>query len=341
MASFKLLLGQTYGSWRQFPQQRQAFRDIPPGPPILVTGAYRSGTTWVGSMLAPPGVWHLHEPFNPLKGLWSENFSYLPADQPTAPVDTLIADLLGGRLIRADQRPLLRGVSTAQATTPARLGLYPTPPQRVLIKDPIACLMSAYLCRRFDFQTLVIFRHPAGFVSSLKKLGWDTAWQLREFLDRPRLMADWLEPYRSLIKTHSVTSDIRSAAVLHGCLNRILWEFVQTNPSMEALLFEQLCDNPLETFQSLYARLGLPYGEAAAQRHRVLTSEIIGKTEYRPHEIVRDSRAMSTRWQSLLSPSEVATIRQIWQQFEIPLYQNDEDWAVAPANPRQARVPCS
>ena len=35
-------------------------------PPILVTGAHRSGTTWVGKMLAlAPGVAYLHEPFNP------------------------------------------------------------------------------------------------------------------------------------------------------------------------------------------------------------------------------------------------------------------------------------
>src|SRR5215831_9468235 len=35
-------------------------------PPILVTGAHRSGTTWVGRMLAlAPGVGYIHEPFNP------------------------------------------------------------------------------------------------------------------------------------------------------------------------------------------------------------------------------------------------------------------------------------
>ncbi|MFL5942100.1 MAG: hypothetical protein ACJ75L_02390 [Gaiellaceae bacterium] len=36
------------------------------GAPILVTGAHRSGTTWVGRMLAfAPGVTYIHEPFNP------------------------------------------------------------------------------------------------------------------------------------------------------------------------------------------------------------------------------------------------------------------------------------
>ena len=32
-----------------------------------MTGAHRSGTTWVGKMLARgPGVGYIHEPFNPL-----------------------------------------------------------------------------------------------------------------------------------------------------------------------------------------------------------------------------------------------------------------------------------
>ena len=33
--------------------------------PILVTGSHRSGTTWVGKMLAATGsVGYIHEPFN-------------------------------------------------------------------------------------------------------------------------------------------------------------------------------------------------------------------------------------------------------------------------------------
>src|SRR5690606_22492760 len=36
-----------------------------PDSPILVTGAHRSGTTWVGQMLAAaPGVGYIKEPFN-------------------------------------------------------------------------------------------------------------------------------------------------------------------------------------------------------------------------------------------------------------------------------------
>ena len=45
--------------------------------PILVTGAHRSGTTWVGKMLAlAPGVAYIHEPFSPKapKGLSPAGF---------------------------------------------------------------------------------------------------------------------------------------------------------------------------------------------------------------------------------------------------------------------------
>jgi len=47
--------------------------------PILVTGAHRSGTTWVGKMLAlPPGVAYVHEPFSPRtpKGLSPAGFEH-------------------------------------------------------------------------------------------------------------------------------------------------------------------------------------------------------------------------------------------------------------------------
>ena len=49
--------------------------------PVLVTGSHRSGSTWVGRMIAEaPGMLYLHEPFNisdpPGPGLCNVGFKY-------------------------------------------------------------------------------------------------------------------------------------------------------------------------------------------------------------------------------------------------------------------------
>src|SRR5690242_1511734 len=54
------------------------------GRPILVTGAHRSGSTWVGKMLAlAPGIGYIHEPFNPLT----------PAGMTSAPFDAFFVSV--------------------------------------------------------------------------------------------------------------------------------------------------------------------------------------------------------------------------------------------------------
>jgi len=49
--------------------------------PILITGSHRSGTTWVGRMLAEaPSVFYIHEPFSvtdpPSRGICNAEFKH-------------------------------------------------------------------------------------------------------------------------------------------------------------------------------------------------------------------------------------------------------------------------
>ena len=82
LATVKLAAVRAWSAWRGFPTVRRALLAVSPGPPVLVTGVYRSGTSWAGAMLAPAGLWHLHEPFNPNRGLWRDELPF--ADPATA-----------------------------------------------------------------------------------------------------------------------------------------------------------------------------------------------------------------------------------------------------------------
>src|SRR6185295_18589108 len=103
------------------------------------------------------------------------------------------------------------------------LRILPPPISRALIKDPIACLMSEYLSQQFGLTTIVLFRHPAGFVSSMIRLKWCPKKVLEQFLACEPLMAEWLAPFASCIESSKMKDPVESATALYGCLNTVLW----------------------------------------------------------------------------------------------------------------------
>jgi len=318
--AIKLSIGRLANAWYEYPETRRALQDMPEGPPIFVTGTHRSGTTWVARMLAVPGMWYLHEPFNPNKGLWNESFIYVAVNGSEQRVDTIMEALLRGELRQVVHHP-----RADHWLMPVRL--FPQPIHRILIKDPIACLMSEYLTNKFGMKTIVLFRHPAGFVHSILKLGWPCCVFIQRFLACEPLMHDWLWPYRNALESVKSKEGVEAATTLHGCLNTVLWGYVSRNPNMTAISFEDLCSSPIERFQALFRQLDLPYNEAVRDLHVHLSlAENGGPNDYRAHEVRRNSRVMAYHWKDQLSPEQIKQIRSVWEKFNIPLYQSDSVW---------------
>jgi hypothetical protein len=306
-------------AWKAYPEQRRQIATIPSGPPIFVTGTHRSGTTWVAQMLSVPGIWHVHEPFNPNKGMWKESFTYASPDREVPAVDAMLKSLLRGGRRRALNIP-----NSQHPWMPLRWS--PLRPRRLLLKDPLACLLTGYLARHFHLKTLVIFRHPCGFVSSVQRLGWPTAGYLRAFLERQDLMQEHLHPYAELMRRYSQTDSVESAAVLHGVLNQVLWNQTQQF-GLRWMRFEDLCTSPIEEFHNLFEWCGLPYDDHTRRFHEALSlSEPRPVEDYHTHAVQRNSQAASESWRKYLTADALGRIGGIWMQFSIPLYEAKAHW---------------
>ena len=318
LGPLKLAAGQAWAAWRRFPVARRTLAAVPAGPPILVTGMYRSGTTWVGAMLAPAGLWHLHEPFNPNQGLWDDELAYARADRARPDIDALVGELLEGR-----HRSVLRLPDTGRWFMPLRL--LPLEPRRVLLKDPSAALLSEYLARRHGIRTLVLFRHPAAVVASFLRLGWPTGRLVGRLLASETLMDDWLGPHSSAMEAVAGRRDALSGAVLYGCVASVLLGFEQRNPqSMSRLVFENLCADPVASFRSLCDTLDLRYDGKIREVHARLSAG--GERDERPHGVIRASSAVAWRWRSQVTEPDLTTIRDTWERFDLPLYRAPADW---------------
>lgn len=210
------------------------------------------------------------------------------------------------------------------------LRILPQPVNRILIKDPIACLMSEYLTNHFALQTLVLFRHPAGFVASIKRLKWPRAPLIKQFLACKPLMTDWLSPYRKIMESVQNHENIETAAVLHGCLYTVLWGYVCRNKNMTAICYEDLCILPIEKFEKLFQKLNLPYDNDVRRNHKILCyTKDENHDDNNPHAVHRNSKKAATRWRQDLVPDEINRIQHIWEHFNLPLYRKDEDWGLS------------
>lgn len=205
--------------------------------PILVTGAHRTGTTWVGKMLAAtPQVAYISEPLNVLHrpgvygapiSYWytyitEENeSSYLPAFQKTLAYRyDVLAEL---RSLRSG-RDMLRMMRDFYTFTVGRLQK-----RRPLLKDPFAVFSIEWFAKRLNCRVVITVRHPAAFASSLKRLGWSFNLQ-KNLFTQPLLVRDHLEIYRQALEAEPPKDLIERAAWLWRIIYRTVWEITQQHP---------------------------------------------------------------------------------------------------------------
>ena len=148
--------------------------------PILVTGSHRSGTTWVGRMLAEaPSVFYIHEPFSvsdpPGRGICNVRFkhwfTYINSENETDYYKAIRNTVN----LKYDVWGALKDVGSRNDFRNAykeyrQFSTYRDQGARALLKDPIAVFSSAWLAERFKARVVILIRHPAAFVSSIMKL---------------------------------------------------------------------------------------------------------------------------------------------------------------------------
>ncbi len=305
-------------------------------PPILVTGAHRSGTTFVGKMLSiRSDIGYVHEPFNGEHGLegFDRYFLYLREGLPCEPAYAAsIANLLAGQAVYklapprtgAPLRTILRPTLRSKENLQYMLSTKDPRVRRLLIKDPIACLSSEYLHRKFAMDVVIIVRHPAAFVSSLRRMDWRITFS--EFLSQPALMDDHMA---AILSGHDLDSlsEVEKAALMWTCLYSAMTTFARRNPRMITVRHEDLSYDPIAEFQRVYEGLGIDFSSACRRKIEAFTKATnpVAPVEGDVHTLRRDSRANVHRWKEILEEAEIERIRSLTGDVSGAYYQ-DSDW---------------
>lgn len=297
--------------------------------PILVTGAHRSGTTWVGKMLAGSQIAYISEPLNVLhrpgvlRAKVKHWYQYI-CDDNEAEYLAPFEELLDYRYHTWSEIKSLRSLKDF-----LRMGrdfkiFYDALEhgQRALLKDPFAVFSMPWFAKRFDFKIVVTVRHPAAFASSLKRLGWN--FDFNDLLNQPLLMRDHLEPYRGQMQAIKADDVIGQASLLWTMIYHTVHSQGQLNRHLIIVRHEDLSRDPVSGFRDLYAALGLDFTPHAEEKI-VNSSSSDNPTELsrrKTHSVKMDSRASVDTWRSKLSPDEINRIRETTEDSAQLFYPN-------------------
>ena len=280
--------------------------------PVLVTGAPRSGTTWVGRTLTLSGeVGELYEPFNPA----AHQARWFDPPEFYLYVDERNSDRYNGRLQAMSRlefplswvrgRTSLRTWRTAYGHRRHR--------RTAMVKDPLALFSTPWLAAELGFRPVILVRHPAAFVSSLVRVGWQV--RFGSWLRQPLLMDSLLAPWAEQIERAEAGERdlVRDGALLWAVCNDVVRRWRDEHPEWWVIRHEDLAGDPERAFADLYRGLGLTWSPSVAAAVRASTSSDnpTDVSSGAQHELARDSRGIATLWRSRLSESDVSVVREV------------------------------
>jgi hypothetical protein len=287
------------------------------GPPVLVTGSHRSGSTWVGEMLAgAPEVVYIHEPFSVLHrpGVCDAPFRYwFPyiCQDNEAGYRGPIRDMLAFRYKPLAEATSLRTPRDAgrMVRDLGRFALARRRRARPLVKDPIAVFSTEWLWETFDVQPVVLVRHPAAFVSSLKRLGWTHPFD--DFLAQPLLMRDLLPSFEDEIRAFAGRDRcvLDQAIVLWKLIHYTIAGYRERHPDWLFVRHEDVARDAVSQFERLYAALGLSFTDRARRRIAEHSDPANPGEAADAGLTKRDSRSSIHTWKRRLTPEEVERVR--------------------------------
>ncbi len=187
---------------------------------------------------------------------------------------------------------------------------------RLLIKTVHAPLTLEWLASEFDFDALVLLRHPGSILASWISLDMDA--QYVPFAESPavrRVAEGWGVKLPGPDHLEQMIWQI-------GVLLTALEKAASHQPTWVVRSHEQLCIDPVEAFRQLYAELGLRWNEKA---------EAFLVENDRPGQGFRTRRVaaeMPDKWKQRLTAHQVAEMQRVLAWFPLTTW-SPEDFTVS------------
>lgn len=293
---------------------------------VVVTGPHRSGTTFVGTVLAAAPRADLLgiEPLNPDWGLRS-------ARQWYAPTGTVARDLrrlrrgLPARWSRAHHDRFGTAKSTVRgAQHNLRFAAAAATGRTLVVKDPFLSLSLRWAATELTRRpVLVTVRHPSAWTLSIRRMDWHPGTLLDELRTRselcPVLTTTGLPERRwadvPLLEASAWAWTVLVAAIVDQT-ERLSPGQVLISP------LERLREDPVAGAMQLLRHVGLDADDGTRDRILALTAgEEVFPSSGDQHVLQRDTRRSLDAWRERLTAEEQRTVWSICESVAQRWYQ--------------------
>lgn len=308
--------------------------------PLLIAGAPRSGSSWVGRTIAQAtAITYVHEPDNEKRDPYAMRakrglgrFPVVAPDADEPAYDALWRGAFAGgehstarrhrfalaQYGKTTRELLERAISTGTAAPRIRAAALaalprtaPAAPGRVVVKSVHASLALSWIRRRFDPHVVVVLRHPLNVLASMLDLDMHDR---DRHLDRsPAVLRDYAGRWGAAPPGPGA-SPLRRAAWQTGLLQSALAE--QDDVAL-VVVHEELCTDPPARFRALFDDLSIPWREAVSEHVREWDQPGGG---FNPRRVAADQ---PERWRRRFDDADVAEIRSVLEAFPFPGWPND------------------
>lgn len=307
-----------------------------PPRPVLVTGCFRSGTTWVGRTLARSDElsW-VAEPFHVRHrpGVFASPtpslYTYVCSDNEVDYFDNLRHTIAG----RYQFIPALKGLTRLVdlgivAKDVVRFGDRRLRRKRAVLKDPIALFSTPWIADRFGADVIVMVRHPAAIMLSLGRLGW--RFNFEHLRRQPLLMRDLLGPWEAelnAIVTNESRTLVDETALVWRMMYGVVDRWRDEHPEWSIVRHEDLSRDPIGGFERLFDVVGVEMTPEIVDyvNEGTSTSNPVAAPEGQAHALRRDSRANVNSWSQKLDTDDVLRLRELTDDVASRFY-GPEDW---------------
>lgn len=324
---------------------------------ILIVGARRCGTTFVGKVLSKAqNTNYFFEPFNKDQGI-----KYLPTvwypyltegnikTQELEVLDALFFnqktkykvslyngdfvwwdlnryDLLRNVFINYSDESLLMRLTRVLFKNRSNYEYYKFKVSKnvknLIFKDPLASLSTSFLTDRYEFKTVVMLRHPYSYYYSMKKQDWG-ANPYENFFSQQGLNKMFGERYGEILDTYKNNKKLYSLIEYMIVYNE-LSQF-KDNESYYFLKHEELSLNPNHEFKKVYEFCGLNFNSKIQKYIFDNTKANNKKDTKKVSNTKRDSKSIIYNWKGKISKEEMNLIKELTFDI-IKDYYPDEEW---------------
>jgi Sulfotransferase family len=317
---------------------------------ILLAGAGRSGTTWLGKLMdASPSVFYKHEPDNVEKlsifalvpsrlDLIVDNDGYCPAFQDALErtfwqhgLMFLASPELANDFLRSGPWKVvnlaLRGIKKMGFAQEPTLKLRPWMFRRsvdevsLVIKSVVSNMRLAWVHQHFpEIKQVLIIRHPGGYLNSWLNGKRDHGWS--KFGKKGRLnqaIIPLARPeHEKYLDSYENGTDFERELIYWIIANETPLLQLGEKSGLMTVVYEDLCENPQKIMSQVYEHCEIPFLTS--------TQEFIEQTTSRQedgfHSVFKDPRVAAEKWRSELSQEQIEIVeRYLAGSILAPLWQ--------------------